>query len=114
MQAPNGSHIIVYGDRKSSAVKIISIIKAQKCMRKGCWAYLAYVVNTAVKPKKLEDVPVICQFPDVFPEDLPGMPPEREVEFQIDLVPGAKPVAKAPYQLAPSEMKKLMSQCRSI
>ena len=105
---------IVYEDRTSSAAKIISMMKAQKCMYKGCGAYLAYVVDTAAKPKELKDVPMVCQFPEVFPDDLPGMPLEREVKFRNDLVPGAKPVAKAPYQLAPSEMKELMSQLQDL
>ncbi|GJX07058.1 putative reverse transcriptase domain-containing protein [Tanacetum coccineum] len=60
-----------------------------------------------VKGKRLEDVPVVQEFPKVFPEDLPGIPPTRQVEFRIDLVPGATPVARAPYRLAPSEMKEL-------
>ncbi|GJT60437.1 putative reverse transcriptase domain-containing protein, partial [Tanacetum coccineum] len=55
--------------------------------------------------KRLEDVPIVRDFPEVFPEDLPGIPPARQVEFQIDLVPGAAPIARAPYRLAPSEMK---------
>ncbi|GJT95971.1 putative reverse transcriptase domain-containing protein [Tanacetum coccineum] len=58
--------------------------------------------------KQLEDVPIVRGFHEVFPEDLPGLPPVRPVEFQIDLIPGATPVARAPYQLAPSEMKELM------
>nr|GEZ70806.1 putative reverse transcriptase domain-containing protein [Tanacetum cinerariifolium] len=57
--------------------------------------------------KQLEDVPVIRDYPEVFPKDLPGLPPARPVEFQIDLIPGAAPVARAPYRLAPSEMKEL-------
>nr|GFC36838.1 reverse transcriptase domain-containing protein [Tanacetum cinerariifolium] len=60
--------------------------------------------------RRLEDVPVICKFPDVFLEDLPGLPPPRQVEFEIELVPGAAPVARAPYRLAPSEMKELAKQ----
>ncbi|GJZ62972.1 hypothetical protein Tco_0619393 [Tanacetum coccineum] len=59
------------------------------------------------KVGRLEDVPIVQDFPEVFPEDLPGLPPTRQVEFQIDLVPGAAPVARAPYRLAPSEMKGL-------
>ncbi|GJU12545.1 putative reverse transcriptase domain-containing protein [Tanacetum coccineum] len=55
--------------------------------------------------KRLKDVPIVRDFPDVFPKDLPGLPPTRQVEFQIDLIPGAAPVARAPYRLAPSEMK---------
>ncbi|GJY57822.1 putative reverse transcriptase domain-containing protein, partial [Tanacetum coccineum] len=64
--------------------------------------------------KRLEDVPIVRDFPDVFPEDLPGLPPTRQVEFQIDLVPGAAPVARAPYQLAPSEMKELSEQLQEL
>ncbi|GKA18885.1 hypothetical protein Tco_0698800 [Tanacetum coccineum] len=60
--------------------------------------------------KRLEDIPVIREFPEVFPEDLPSLPPVRQVEFQIDLIPGATPVARAPYRLAPSEMQELSNQ----
>ncbi|GJS02591.1 hypothetical protein Tco_0319099 [Tanacetum coccineum] len=62
----------------------------------------------------MEDVPVIRDFPDVFPEELPGLPPLRQVEFRIDLVPGAAPVACAPYRLAPSEMKELSVQLQEL
>ncbi|GJR73060.1 hypothetical protein Tco_0085425 [Tanacetum coccineum] len=55
--------------------------------------------------KRLEDIPVVKEFPDIFPEDLPGIPPVRQVEFQIDLIPGAAPIARTPYRLAPSEMQ---------
>ncbi|GKG20448.1 hypothetical protein Tco_0380249 [Tanacetum coccineum] len=64
--------------------------------------------------KRLEDVPIVRDFPEVFPEDLPGIPPARQVEFQIDLVPGAAPVAWAPYRLAPSKMKELVEQLQEI
>ncbi|GKD25292.1 putative reverse transcriptase domain-containing protein, partial [Tanacetum coccineum] len=64
--------------------------------------------------KRLEDVPIVRDFPDVFPEDFPGLPPTRQVEFQIDLVPGAAPVARAPYRLAPSEMKELSEQLKEL
>ncbi|GJS11473.1 putative reverse transcriptase domain-containing protein [Tanacetum coccineum] len=64
--------------------------------------------------KRLEDVPIVREFLDVFPEDLPGIPPARKVEFQIDLVPGAAPVARAPYRLAPSEMKELTEQLQEL
>ncbi|GJW49662.1 putative reverse transcriptase domain-containing protein [Tanacetum coccineum] len=64
--------------------------------------------------KRLEDVPTVRDFPEVFPEDLPGLPPTRQVEFQIDLVPGAAPVARAPYRLAPSEMEELSTQLQEL
>ncbi|GJQ92289.1 putative reverse transcriptase domain-containing protein [Tanacetum coccineum] len=60
------------------------------------------------------DVPIVRDFPEVFPEDLPGLPPARPVEFQIDLIPGAAPVARAPYRLAPSEMKELSEQLQEL
>ncbi|GJZ92016.1 putative reverse transcriptase domain-containing protein, partial [Tanacetum coccineum] len=66
------------------------------------------------KKKRLEDVPIVQDFPDVFPEDLPGLPPTRQVEFQIDLIPGAAPVARAPYRLAPSKMKELSEQLKEL
>ncbi|GJT97172.1 putative reverse transcriptase domain-containing protein [Tanacetum coccineum] len=60
--------------------------------------------------KRLEDIPIVKEFPDVFLEDLPGLPPVRQVEFQIDLIPRAAPVARTPYRLAPSEMQELFNQ----
>nr|GFA84877.1 hypothetical protein [Tanacetum cinerariifolium] len=64
--------------------------------------------------KRLEDVPIVRNFPEVFPEDLPGLPSTRPMEFQIDLVPGAAPIARAPYRLAPSEMKELAKQLKEL
>ncbi|GJW50187.1 hypothetical protein Tco_0091538 [Tanacetum coccineum] len=67
-----------------------------------------------LEKKRHEDVPIVRNFPKVFPEDLPGLPPTRQVEFQIDLIPGAAPVARVPYQLAPSEMKELSDQLQEL
>ncbi|GKE36593.1 putative reverse transcriptase domain-containing protein [Tanacetum coccineum] len=76
--------------------------------------FLAHVTTKETKDKlrenRLEDVPIVRDFPEVFPEYLPGLPPTQQVEFQIDLMPGAAPVAGAPYRLAPSEMKELSEQ----
>nr|GFC65973.1 putative reverse transcriptase domain-containing protein [Tanacetum cinerariifolium] len=71
-------------------------------------------VEDKSKEKRLEDVPIVQDFPQVFPEDLPGLPPIRPVEFQIDLVPGAALVARAPYRLAPSEVKELVEQLKEL
>ncbi|GJV53477.1 putative reverse transcriptase domain-containing protein [Tanacetum coccineum] len=85
----------------------------QKYMEKGFPIFLAHVTAKEVEDKsekkRLEDVPIVQDVPEVFPEDLPGLPPTRQVELQIDLVPGAAPVARAPYRLAPFEMKELWS-----
>ncbi|GKG47642.1 hypothetical protein Tco_0507127, partial [Tanacetum coccineum] len=73
-----------------------------------------HVTEKEKSEKRLEDVPVIRDFPEVFPDDLPGFPPSRQVEFKIDLVPGATPVARAPYRLAPLEMKELSEQLKEL
>ncbi|GJZ94381.1 putative reverse transcriptase domain-containing protein [Tanacetum coccineum] len=80
--------------------------------------FLAHVTTKEIEDKsgekRLEDVPIVRDFPKVFPEDLPGLPLTRQVEFQIDLVPGAAPVARAPYRLAPSEIKELSEQLQEL
>ncbi|GJZ71428.1 putative reverse transcriptase domain-containing protein [Tanacetum coccineum] len=84
----------------------------QKFIKRGCLIFLAQVTKKETKDKsgekRLEDMPTIRDFPEVFPEDLPGLPPTQQVEFQIDLVPGAAPMARAPYRLAPSELQGLI------
>ncbi|GKA11286.1 hypothetical protein Tco_0690719 [Tanacetum coccineum] len=64
--------------------------------------------------KRLEDIPVVREFPEVFPENLPGLSPVRQVEFQIDLISGATPIAQAPYRLAPSEMHEISNQLQEL
>ncbi|GJV41755.1 putative reverse transcriptase domain-containing protein [Tanacetum coccineum] len=75
---------------------------------------LASEIEDKSEKKRLEDVPIVRDFPEVFPEDLSGLPLTRQVEFQIDLVPGAAPIARAPYRLAPSEMKELSEQLKEL
>ncbi|GKB99148.1 hypothetical protein Tco_0985285, partial [Tanacetum coccineum] len=67
-----------------------------------------------VNELKLEDIPVVREFPGVFPEDLSGLPPSREVEFHIDLIPGSMLVAKSPYRLAPTERQQLSNQLKEL
>ncbi|GJT53032.1 putative reverse transcriptase domain-containing protein [Tanacetum coccineum] len=112
--------LIIHGDESNQGHKtrlhIISYSKTQEYMLKECLVFLAHVTTNEVEDKsekkRLEDVPIVRYFPEIFPEDLPGLPPTRQVEFQIDLVPGAAPVARAPYRLAPSEMKELSEQLK--
>ncbi|GJZ02061.1 putative reverse transcriptase domain-containing protein [Tanacetum coccineum] len=114
--------LIIHGDGSTQGdmtrLNIISCTKTQKYMEKGFPIFLAQVTTKEIEDKseekRLEDVPIVQDFPEVFPEDLPGLPPTRQVEFQIDLVPGAAPVARAPYRLAPSEMKELSEQLKEL
>ncbi|GJY98015.1 putative reverse transcriptase domain-containing protein, partial [Tanacetum coccineum] len=106
--------LIVESDKGVSQLKVISCIKARKYVERGCHLFLAHMKKNKSKEKQLEDVPVIYDFPEVFPEELPGLPPPRQVEFRIDLVPGAAPVARAPYRLAPSKMRELSVQLQEL
>ncbi|GJW28033.1 putative reverse transcriptase domain-containing protein [Tanacetum coccineum] len=102
--------LIVESDKGVSRLKVISCIKAGKYVERGCHLFLAYMTENKSKEKRMEDVPVIHD----FPEELLGLPPPRQVEFRIDLVPGAAPVARAPYRLAPFEMKELSVQLQEL
>ncbi|GKB27971.1 putative reverse transcriptase domain-containing protein [Tanacetum coccineum] len=114
--------LIVHGDRSNQGneahLHIISYRKTQEYMLKGFPVFLAKVTTKETEDKsekkRLEDVPIVQDFPDVFLEDLSGLPPTRQVEFQIDLIPGAAPVARAPYRLAPSKMKELLEKLKEL
>nr|GEX97318.1 putative reverse transcriptase domain-containing protein [Tanacetum cinerariifolium] len=106
--------LVVEGDRGASRLKVISCIKSRKFIERGSQLFMAHVTKKEPQEKRIEDVPVIRDFPEVFPDDLLGLPPPRQVEFPIDLAPGAAPVARAPYRLAPSEMKELAKQLQEL
>ncbi|KAJ0539891.1 putative nucleotidyltransferase, Ribonuclease H [Helianthus annuus] len=113
----NGDQLCVYGEAPSKGLKLMSCVQASKYLRKEYGAFLANIVVAGEEKKgktEVKDVPVVCEFPNVFPDDLPGLLPSRDIDFRIDLVPGANPVARAPYQLAPSEMRELSSQLQEL
>ncbi|XP_076918803.1 uncharacterized protein LOC143579350 [Bidens hawaiensis] len=94
---PGGETLIVHGEKESATVGIVSLMKAQKLLRKGHTAILAIITDKgtdeAVEEEvSIDQIPIVRDFPEVFPEDLPGLPPHRQVEFQIDLTQGAVPV----------------------
>nr|GEZ16749.1 hypothetical protein [Tanacetum cinerariifolium] len=99
-------------------LNIISCTKTGKYLLKGYPVFLANITTKTIKDKskekQLKYVPIVRDFSKVFPEDLPGLPLNRHVEFQIYLIPGAAPVARAPYRLAPSEMKELSDQLQEL
>jgi len=91
-------------------VKLVSVMKAHKLLGKGCEGFLRHVVKTEDAESSLEDIPVVREFLDVFPNEIPDMPLVREVEFCIDLTPGATPISRTPYQMGPTELKELKIQ----
>ncbi|KAD3640029.1 hypothetical protein E3N88_29252 [Mikania micrantha] len=110
---PSGEHISIQGELRGIPLNIMTCMKANKYLQKGYTAILALITEQPKKERKIEDIDVVCDYPEVFHDDLPGLPPARQVEFQIDLTPGAAPIAKAPYRLAPTEMQELSNQCKS-
>nr|XP_012465998.1 unnamed protein product [Gossypium raimondii] len=80
---------------------------AEKMVRKGCKAVLAYVRDASFVDLAIEGIRTVSEYPDVFPDELLGLPPEREVEFRIVLLLGTAPVSIIPYRMAPKELKKL-------
>ncbi|KAJ9547942.1 hypothetical protein OSB04_020485 [Centaurea solstitialis] len=111
---PDGGVLEVHGDKPRRDIRIVSYMKMRSHLRKECVAFMAYVIDKKAKEKQIQDIPVVREFPKVFPEELPGLPPQRQVEFHIDLVPGVGPIAKSPYRLAPSEMQELSSQLQEL
>ena len=105
---------IFEGVKVSHDIPYISAIKATKLMRQGCQEFLASFLDTTRTDIKIETIPVVNEFPDVFPEDLPGLPLDRDVEFTIDVMPGTAPISKAPYRMAPAEMKELKTQLQEL
>ncbi|KAG8503595.1 hypothetical protein CXB51_001621 [Gossypium anomalum] len=114
LKCESGKILRVEPDKSEALSSMISSMSAQRYLRKGYEAYLAYVINTKEVEKKVESVPVVCEFADIFPEELPGLPPVREVEFGIDLIQGTTPISIAPYRMAPAELKELKSQLQEL
>ena len=83
-------------------------------LRKGCQGYLAYVVETEKEGTLVDEIPVVREFPDVFPYDIAGLPSDREVEFTIDLIPETEPISIPPYRMAPAELRELKAQLEEL
>ena len=86
---------------------VISYVKARHMVEKGCLAYLAYVHDSSAEAPSIDYVPIVREFPEVFPSDLPGMPPDRDIDFCIDLTLGTQPISISPYRMALLELKDL-------
>ncbi|KAL5583072.1 hypothetical protein UlMin_015514 [Ulmus minor] len=102
-------------EKKRSRTPFLSSLKAGKLLKQGCMGYLVNMLDTTMKlTTQPEDVPIVKEFLDVFPKDLPGIPPDREIEFKIDLLPGTAPISKAPYRMAPAELRELQMQLQDL
>ena len=98
------------GDRRILPICVISTLEAKRLLLKGCESYLVHVIDTFVTEVNLENVLVVCEFPDVSSKDLPGLPPNRELEFGIKVLPDSTPILITPHRMTPMELKELKTQ----
>ena len=106
--------LVFQGERSEVLTRLISVIRARRSLDKGCQGFLAYVINGEAEPIDVQSIPVAREYLDVFPRELSGLPPERKVEFVIELAPGTHPVSVAPYRMAPLELKELKVQLQDL
>ncbi|XP_050108715.1 uncharacterized protein LOC126587672 [Malus sylvestris] len=111
---PGLPEVTFVGERSGVRHGVISAIRTKKLLSKGCQGYLAHVVLNDVDSGSVEEVGVVRHYPDVFPDDLPGLPPDRDVEFSIDLLPGTNPISLTPYRMAPAELRELKIQLQEL
>ncbi|XP_073017946.1 uncharacterized protein [Primulina eburnea] len=115
IRPPSGKPFVFEAARHHQFPLVISCMCARKLIKRGCQAFLASVVSVSVPvSQRLEDVDVVSEFSSVFPDDVSGIPPDREVEFSIELMPETIPISKASYRLAPAEMKELKDQIQDL
>ena len=107
LRTSNDSEVVFIGERPNHLSNVTSATFARKMVQKGCEAYLAYVIDTVKARPSVSDILTVSDFPDVFQEELSGLPPQREIEFAIDVVPGATPASITPYRMTLLELKEL-------
>ncbi|XP_047943248.1 uncharacterized protein LOC125190095 [Salvia hispanica] len=114
LQTPGMEPAVYHGISMNRRIAIVSALQATAMLKKGRPTYLVYLHGEEKEEARLEDVAVVRDFPNVFPEELPGPPPDRQLEFTIDLEPGAAPISKAPYRMAPKELEELKIQLQEL
>lgn len=115
IRSPSGKSVVFEAARNTQLPHVISCICARKLSRQGCRGVLASNISVSdAVGQKIEDVVVVREYSGVFPEDVSGFPPDREVKFSIDLMSGTTSISKAPYRLAPAEMKELKDQIQEL
>jgi hypothetical protein len=108
-----GKPIEVQGIQRKVSLRFISTMKVERCLRQGCRLYVVEAVKERKGPS-LDQYPVLSEFKDVFPDELPGLPPEREFDFTIELKPGAEPISKTPYRMTALKLCELQMQLKEL
>ena len=102
------------GERRIIPTCLISATTTIQLIRSGCEAYLANIIDTSKISPGVMDMAIVREFSDVFVDELPELPPHREVDFEIETVPGTTPISIAPYRMAPLELKELKKQLEEL
>ena len=114
LRCSDHSEVIIQGIRSSIMSNVISAMQARRFIRKGYEAFFALILDSKRGQVDVEKISVVKEFPDVFPEELPGIPLEREVDLSIEIVPRTAPMSRAPYRMAPIELKELKVQLQEL
>ena len=114
LRCSDHSEVIVHGIRSSAMFNVISAMQTRRLIRKGCETFLALILDSKRGQVDVEKILIEREFPDVFPEELPGIPLEREVDLSIEIILGTTPISRAPYKMAPTELKELKSQLQEL
>jgi hypothetical protein len=109
-----GQRRVIVGRNQGVSLRFVSSLQLWKSIRKGCKLYAILALSEKGVAEGLEHLPVVKEFADVFPEELPGMPPERELEFTIDLKPGTEPIARTPYRMSTPELQELKMKLKEL
>ena len=107
LRTPNEDEVTFIGEKSNHLSNVIFAATAKTMVWKGCEAYLAYVIDTEKARPSVSNILIVSDFSDVFPKELPRLPPQTEIEFAIDVVPGATLASITPYRMAPLELKEL-------
>eukprot|EP00268_Persea_americana_P044467 TRINITY_DN44951_c2_g1_i2.p1 TRINITY_DN44951_c2_g1~~TRINITY_DN44951_c2_g1_i2.p1 ORF type:complete len:128 (-),score=22.24 TRINITY_DN44951_c2_g1_i2:31-414(-) len=107
------SGVEFHGEKRVSQASVISALSAVKLLRSGCEIFIVFITEDK-QSQGVEEIPVVCEFPDVFSEKIPGLPPVRKVEFTIELMLEIVPISVAPYRMAPAELGELKLQLQEL
>ncbi|KAK8623010.1 hypothetical protein V6N13_117906 [Hibiscus sabdariffa] len=114
LKTPDDGTVILVGERRGYLSNVVSILTVDRMIRKGYEVFLATILNNKGSLSQIEEIQTVREFPDVFPEELPGLPPDRDVKFEIETYPGSAPVFMAPYRMAPKDLKELKVQLQEL
>ena len=114
LRCSDQSEVIVQGIRSSAMSNVISAMQTMRLRRKGCETFLALILDSKRGQVNVKKIPIVREFLDVFPKELPGIPLEMEMDLSIEIVPGTNPMSRAPYRMAPTGLKELKSQLQEL